>query len=140
MAEKSPNIHPFIVPLLPLNESQRHHWEEETYSVKSLHCKSGHLKKYFCQINSTFETTLLQYHEDLYKQSFGRVNVTHYAPILYVSADTKFCLLKPLQLPQNLPNMAICKFLYSSFVARMNHSFSFSSLKKEYISSCRTSI
>ncbi len=27
-----------------------------------IHCKSGHLKKLFCQVNNTFETTLLQSH------------------------------------------------------------------------------
>jgi hypothetical protein len=71
--------------------------------------------------------TLMQYHENLYEQSLGRVNVTHYAPTLYVPAFTNFSLLKPPHLPQNLQYIAICKFLNFSFDARMTHLFSFSS-------------
>jgi hypothetical protein len=58
----------------------------------------------------------------------GREHITHYTPTLYISAGTKFSLLTPLHLPQNLPYMAI--FFYFFFEARMNKSFSFSLLKK----------
>ncbi len=68
----------------------------------------------------------MQYHRDLHVQSLGREHITHYTPTLYISAGTKFSLLTPLHLPQNLPYMAICSLFYFFFEARMNKSFSFS--------------